>query len=148
MSVKRWRAHVAAAALSAVAIGVFAAPAAAAPPANTAPPSISGTPTVGQTLTAVSATFNLPLFWHPGFTLPVFKTPNVFRDCPIRALAERIAGQGVLDAANIGKEANSLYLKPETWKGWASHEEILAQFRRLWHVLVLFGNPRSGAADT
>jgi len=103
---------------------------------------------VGRTLTAVSATFNLPLCWHPGFTLPVLKTPNVFRDYPIRPLAERIAGQGVLDAANIGKEANSLYLKPETWKGWASHQEILAQFRRLWHALVLFGNPRSGAADT
>src|SRR6266498_1051167 len=58
MSIKRSRAHVAAAAVSAVAAGVFAATAAAAPPANTAPPSISGTPTVGQTLTASEGTWS------------------------------------------------------------------------------------------
>src|SRR5262249_3258735 len=93
----------------------------------------------GQALAAISTKFNIPLYWHPGFTLRVSEVPTVFRDYPIRPLAERIAGQGVLDAANIGNEANSLYLKPETWEGWASHEEILTQFRRLWHALVLFG---------
>ncbi len=103
---------------------------------------------VGQTLTAICAKFDIPLCWHPGFTLPVSKVPNLFRDFPIRSLAERIAGQGILDAANIGKEANSLYLKPEEWEGWASHVEILAQFRRLWHVVVLFGTPRSGRFRT
>lgn len=98
---------------------------------------------VGQTLAAISAKCDISLCWHPGLTLPVTKVPNVFRDYPIRPLAERIAGQGVLDAANIGKEANSLHLTPETWEGYASHEEILAQFRRLWHAVVLFGTPRS-----
>jgi len=56
-------------------------------------------------------------------------------------LAERIAGQGVLDAANIGAMANSLELEPEAWKAWASHEDTLTQFRRLWHVLVVNGVP-------
>src|SRR5437870_4872233 len=58
MSIRRWRPRVVAAALSAVATGVFAATAAAAPPANTVPPSISGTPTVGQTLTASQGTWS------------------------------------------------------------------------------------------
>ena len=58
MRLERWKKCVAAAALIAVAVGVFAAAAAAAPPANTAPPSITGTPTVGQTLTASDGTWS------------------------------------------------------------------------------------------
>jgi hypothetical protein len=85
--------------------------------------------------------YGIPLYWHPGFTLPVGKVPDVFREYPVRPLAERIAGQGVLDAANIGAMANSLELEPEAWKAWASHEDTLTQFRRLWHVLVVNGVP-------
>jgi hypothetical protein len=59
-------------------------------------------------------------------------------------LAERIAGDGLLDAANIGAAANYVKLDPEAWRGWGSDDDILTQFRRLWHVLVLTGAPRSG----
>jgi hypothetical protein len=38
---------------------------------------------------------------------------------PVRPLAERIAGDGILDAANIGAAANSVRLDPRTWEGWA-----------------------------
>jgi hypothetical protein len=57
----------------------------------------------------------------------------------MRPLAKRIAGQGILDAANIGAAANSVEFEPKAWKDWASHEDTLTQFRRLWHVLVLYG---------
>jgi hypothetical protein len=35
----------------------------------------------------------------------------LFRDYPVRSLAERIAGEGVLDAAKIGAVANLLELE-------------------------------------
>jgi hypothetical protein len=96
---------------------------------------------VGELLAQISSKYELPLSWHPGFTLPVREVPDVFRGYPVRPLAERIAGQGILDAANIGAAANSVELEPQAWKNWASHEATLTQFRRLWHLLVLDGAP-------
>jgi hypothetical protein len=96
---------------------------------------------VGECLAAIATKYEIPLCWHPGFTLPVGKVPDFFRGYPVRALAERIAGQGILDAANIGAMANSLELEPEAWDGWASYEDVVTQFRRLWHVLVVNGLP-------
>ena len=75
--------------------------------------------------------------------MPVRDVSDIFRDYPVRPLAERIAGDGMLDAANIGAAANSVMLDPEAWNGWASADDILTQFRRLWHVLVLNGVPRT-----
>jgi hypothetical protein len=94
---------------------------------------------VGEVLVAISCTYGIPLSWHPGYQMPVSEVPDVFRGYPVRPLAERIAGEGVLDAANIGAAANSVKLDPRAWKGWASEDDILTQFRRLWHVLVLNG---------
>jgi Protein of unknown function (DUF3626) len=74
--------------------------------------------------------------------MPVREVPGIFRGYAVRPLAERIAGDGMLDAANIGAAANSVKLDPEAWNGWASGDDILTQFRRLWHVLVLAGAPR------
>lgn len=96
---------------------------------------------VGGTLAGISARFDVPLDWHPGFTLAVERVPEVFRGYPVRPLAERVAGRGLLDAANVGAEANSVRLEPGRWRDWAPHDDVLTQFRRLWHVLVLFGEP-------
>src|SRR4030095_15120757 len=71
---------------------------------------------IGAVLAAISTKYEIPLSWHPGFTLPVSQVPDVFRDFPVRPLAERIAAQGILNAANIGAIANSLELEPEQWK--------------------------------
>jgi hypothetical protein len=97
---------------------------------------------VGEALAAISTTYGIPLNWHPGYRIPVRDVPDIFRDYPVRPLAERIAGDGMLDAANIGAAANSVKLDPKAWRGWASDDDILTQFRRLWHVLVLTGAPR------
>lgn len=103
---------------------------------------------VGETLAEACARHDIALCWHPGFTLPVEDVPSVFRGYPVRPLAERIAGRGTLDAAKIGAAANSLHLEPETWNSWATPQDTLTQFRRLWHVLVANGVPASTAAAT
>jgi hypothetical protein len=103
---------------------------------------------IGGVLARISSKYEIPLCWHPGFTLPVAEVPDVFREYPVRPLAERVAGQGMLDAANIGAMANSLELDPEAWKGWATYEDTLTQFRRLWHVLVLKGAPNTPPQPT
>lgn len=96
---------------------------------------------IGETLAAISFKYGFPLCWHAGFAVPVSRVPDVFRGYPVRPLAERIAGQGILDPAKIGAAANSLELEPEAWESWASYGDTLTQFRRLWHVLVLNGGP-------
>jgi len=98
---------------------------------------------VGDLLNEISAKYEIPLSWHPGFTLPVSAVPAVFRDYPVRPLAERIAGRGILDPANIGAAANSLEIEPKAWENWASYDDTLTQFRRLWHILVLNGKPNT-----
>jgi hypothetical protein len=97
---------------------------------------------VGEVLTAISNEYQIPINWHPGYQMHVHEVPDIFRDYPVRPLAERIAGDGMLDAANIGDAANSVHLDPKMWEGWACDDDLLAQFRRLWHVLVLSGAPR------
>jgi hypothetical protein len=96
---------------------------------------------VGEILATISTKFEIPLSWHPGFALPAGKVPDVFRGYPVRPLAERIAAGGVLDPANIGAMANSFALDPEAWRDWASSDDTLTQFRRLWHVIVVNGAP-------
>jgi hypothetical protein len=102
----------------------------------------------GRVLGAICTKYEIPLSWHPGFTLAVSKVPDVFRDYPVRPLAERIAPQGILNAANIGAAANSVVFEPKAWKDWASHEDTLTQFRRLWHVVVLNGEPNTPLQPT
>ena len=103
---------------------------------------------VGEALASISSRYGIPLCWHPGFTLSVDRVPDFFRGYPVRPLAERIAGQGILDAAKIGAVANTVELEPEAWKDWAPYEDTLTQFRRLWHVLVLYGTPNKALQRT
>jgi hypothetical protein len=106
-----------------------------------ADPSFRGGP-IEVVLRAIGAKYHLLLNWHPGFILPVAKVPDYFRGYAVKPLARRIAGQGILDAAKIGAAANSLQQAPEAWKEWGNYSDILTLFRRLWHLLVLYGMPR------
>ena len=56
-------------------------------------------------------------------------------------LAQRIAGDGMLDAAVIGAAESTLYLQPERWRDWGSRDETLQHLKQLWHVVVHYGSP-------
>ncbi|HYZ71867.1 MAG TPA: DUF3626 domain-containing protein [Chthoniobacterales bacterium] len=49
----------------------------------------------GEILAGISRRFGIPLSWHPGYRMPVREVPDIFRDYPVRPLAERIAGDGM-----------------------------------------------------
>ncbi len=100
---------------------------------------------MGEILGSIASRYGFPLHWHPGFTLAVDQVPDNFRGYAVRPLAVRIAGIGILDAAKIGEAANSLWRDPESWKDWGSFDESLTRFRRLWHVMVLYGLPNPAA---
>ncbi len=56
-------------------------------------------------------------------------------------LARRIAGNGLVDAGVIGAAEATLYSQPELWRDWGSREETLRHLKRLWHVVVHYGDP-------
>ena len=90
----------------------------------------------GDLLHKISRRYEIKLDWHPGYMLPVKDVPDYFRGYATKPLAMRIAGEGTIDASNIGAAANSYYLKPELWRELGTLEEGLTHFRRIWHVLV------------
>ncbi len=96
---------------------------------------------IEESLKAIREKYAIPLNWHPGFVISAEQVPEEFRGYPVKPLAKRIAVGGGLDAAKIGEAANSVQLDPESWQDWGSSDYILTQFRRLWHILVLNGDP-------
>jgi Protein of unknown function (DUF3626) len=98
--------------------------------------------TMGDALRALSARFGWPLTWHPGFVMPVTDVPSPFRGYALRDLARRAGRDGLLDAAAIGEAANAAERAPDAWSHGDSLDEMRTRFRRLWHMLVVYGKPR------
>jgi len=92
-----------------------------------------------EALTKLADTYGIPLRWHPGFCLRAEEFPEEFRGFRARRVAERVAVEGVVDAASLGAGENDCRLNPEAWQGFDSTSETLTMFRRVWHVLVLRG---------
>jgi hypothetical protein len=106
-----------------------------------ADPAFQGTLIEGQ-LVSICSRYHIALDWHPGFVLPVSKVPDDFRGPAMPPLARRIAGDGILDVAKIGRSAVSLRLEPESWQDWGTYAETLQYLKQLWHVLVQYGAPK------
>jgi hypothetical protein len=93
-------------------------------------------------LEQICSTYGVALSWHAGFVLSVEEVPDDFRGPAMPPLARRIAPDGILDVAAIGRAAASLRREPEAWRDCGSHAETLQHLKQLWHVLVRFGAPK------
>ena len=108
--------------------------------------SFYGTP-VAETLLDLSATYDIAIRWHPGFTLRSDEFPKSFRGFSTRSIAERVAAEGIVDAPRLGAGQNDFIQNPESWPELGSRSDGLASFRRVWHFLVLFGRPSQNWRD-
>lgn len=78
--------------------------------------------------------YGVPLHWHPGFQMKVGEVPGNFRGAVMPQVAERVAGpDGVINAYRLGLAAQL----PE----FCDNHHGLQHIKRLWHVLVKFGEP-------
>ena len=105
-----------------------------------ADPSFIGTRT-GACLAELCELYGIALDWHCGFRLNARDVPAEFRGPAIPKLAQRIAGDGYVDAAVVGAAQASLRLRPDEWRDWGAREAIPQQLKQLWHVLVHYGAP-------
>jgi len=107
-----------------------------------ADPSFQGTE-VGRTLESLCERYQIRCFWHPGYTLPATAVPPDFRGPAMPSLAARIASDGWVDAAAIGRAAMALQRDPSAWADRGAPGTVLQELKLLWHVLVRFGHPHA-----
>lgn len=107
-----------------------------------ADPSFKRTKT-GILLEKICEGYDIELFWHCGFVLNVEEVPVDFRGPTMPSLARRVASGPFLDVAMIGEAAADLKRHPEHWHDRGPFEYVLQELKRLWHVLVKFGQPNN-----
>ncbi len=95
--------------------------------------------TTGAELEKLSAKYDFPLYWTPGFYLPISEVPANFRGPIMVPLAKHIAPDGVLDVVKIGAATVALRRNPGSWSEWGSFDETLQYLKQMWHILATFG---------
>jgi hypothetical protein len=107
-----------------------------------ADPSFKETST-GRDLEALCERYEIRCYWHCGFRLPAARVPADFRGPTMPSLAERIAMDGFVDAAAIGRTALELKRDPSAWADRGNYTAVLQELKLMWHVLVRFGGPHA-----
>jgi len=95
----------------------------------------------GKILETVCRRYEIALFQHGGFALPVDEIPSDFRGPAMPSLAARIATDEAIDVATIGRAVNQLKADPARFSDRGSAGEVLQELKLLWHVLVRYGRP-------
>ena len=96
---------------------------------------------IGEDLERLCEIYHIGFYWHRGFELPVDEVPADFRGPTMPSLAERICENGMVNARLIGAAVVNFRKQPETWRDRGTFDEVLQEFKLLWHVLVKFGRP-------
>lgn len=81
-----------------------------------------------------------PLRWAPGFRLPAADFPAGLRGPAVPPLALAL-GAPVIDAAVIGRAAQSAVRDPGDWARFGDPADVLQLLKYVWHILVLLGEP-------
>lgn len=97
---------------------------------------------VGAALIKLAARSEVDIEWHSGFRLLPDAISDTFRGPEMRPLALEIcrrSGRDVLDAPLIGQAAASF----SEWAmdTWGSDVEVRQLLKKLWHCLLMFGQP-------
>ena len=100
----------------------------------------------GDMLQQLCARHGVSLKWHAGFCMHADDVPANFRGPAMMSLARRVAIGGLIDAHAIGKAAASVRNGCATWRDRGSRDAVLQELKRLWHVLVHHGKPRSAVS--
>ena len=98
----------------------------------------------GNLLTELSHEYGFPIRWNPRFEIATNQIPPDFRGPEMVPLADRIAPDGLLNAARIGEAVVALGTHPEHWIEWGTGKETLQYMKQIWHVLLTFGEVRHG----
>lgn len=91
-------------------------------------------------LVAAAKTFGFDVSWHEGSQLAVRDVPDDFRGETMPALARKLAVDGVIDAAAIGRSLAAVPYSEPTPDG-DPIDGPLQQHKYLWHCLLHFGHP-------
>ncbi len=103
-------------------------------------PSFIDTPT-GDVLNQLCEKYKIKHYFHCGFALDVDAVPEDFRGPTMPSLAQRIATDAYLTASMIGPAVMELKQQPAAWADRGTVDEVLHEFKLLWHVLVRCGDP-------
>ncbi|HIF93739.1 MAG: DUF3626 domain-containing protein [Myxococcales bacterium] len=95
----------------------------------------------GKTLESLCNQYEIALYQHGGFALPVDEIPSDFRGPSMPSLAARIATNDIIDVGVIGRAVTELKGNSARFSDRGSHDEVLQELKLLWHVLVRYGRP-------
>ncbi|MDB5263503.1 MAG: hypothetical protein JWQ14_2786 [Adhaeribacter sp.] len=95
----------------------------------------------------ISATYQIPVFWHPGFLMNTADFSFNFRGPKLPEIARRVAKNGIVNAFIIGCASHKILREPHLWQDLGNQEELIQLLKYLWHALIRFGKPLNSSGD-
>lgn len=84
--------------------------------------------------------YDIALEWHGGLQVNIHQIPSDFRGETVLKLGRRVAEDGHIHTALLGRLAKQLREKPTIWADLGTPDTLLQQIKYLWHILVRYGH--------